>query len=59
MYPDSLVIRRASLNRLLGLSGGYSAIKNGQTADQIEHSWLAGLETYRGIAARYRRYPLQ
>lgn len=59
MYPDSLVIRRASLNRLFGISGGYSAIRDGQTADHIEQSWLAGLVEYRNMAARYRRYPLQ
>jgi uncharacterized protein YbbC (DUF1343 family) len=59
MYPDSLVIRRASLNRLFGNSGGYLAIKRGQSADQIEQSWMAGLEEYKEVALRYRRYPAQ
>jgi uncharacterized protein YbbC (DUF1343 family) len=59
MYPDSLVIRRAALNRLLGVSGAYADILRGVPPGQIELGWQDALKEYTELAARYRRYPLQ
>jgi uncharacterized protein YbbC (DUF1343 family) len=59
MYPDSLVIRRASLNRLFGVAGAYDAIHKGVPAAQIELGWQDGLKEYKELAARFRRYPQQ
>lgn len=59
LYPDSLVIRRASLNRLLGISTAYSAILRGVTPARIEQDWQPGLKEYMELAARFMRYPQQ
>jgi uncharacterized protein YbbC (DUF1343 family) len=59
LYPDSLAIRRASLNRLLGVSGAHQAILKGVPPGDIELEWQAGLREYMELAARFRRYPQQ
>lgn len=59
LHPDSLVIRRASLNRLLGVSAAYSAILSGVQPGEIELDWQGGLREYMELAARFRRYPQQ
>jgi uncharacterized protein YbbC (DUF1343 family) len=59
MYPDSLVIRRASLNRLFGVAAAYNAIHKGVPASRIELGWQDGLKEYKELAARFRRYPQQ
>ncbi len=59
LYPDSLVIRRSSLNRLLGVAGAYGAILRGDPPDEIERSWQAGIQEYQELVSRFRRYPQQ
>jgi uncharacterized protein YbbC (DUF1343 family) len=59
LYPDSFQIRRASLNRLLGVAGAYAAILRGDSAAAIEQSWQARLREYEELAAHFRRYPQQ
>lgn len=59
LHPDSLVIRRASLNRLLGVSAAYAAILRGGQPGEIELDWQGGLREYTELAARFRRYPQQ
>ncbi len=59
LYPDSLVIRRGSLNRLLGVSAAYASILKGVSPGQIEQDWQPGLKEYVELAVHFRRYPQQ
>lgn len=59
LFPGDLVIRRASLNRLLGMSSAHTAILRGVAPTRIEQDWRSGLDQYLELAARFRRYPLQ
>jgi uncharacterized protein YbbC (DUF1343 family) len=55
--PDSLVVNRRGLARLLGDPGALDLISGGKSPALIAGRWEPGLQAYRAKASRYFIYP--
>jgi uncharacterized protein YbbC (DUF1343 family) len=55
--PDSVGIRRAGLNRLLGDPSCISSLEQGLSVDAIARQWLQGLEKFMSIRRNCLHYP--